>query len=240
MINTALTSPCSGPNSRFASVHDGARLRHLARPEVPVQVRARRLREHEVVRGVAGAHPPVGPGHLRYVESGSALVGTSQRCNSHHARRKTHRHLLFRVCVVVLSSITSRSVAAAAASSLMRFFTKPELPRRRGETVVGVSVHQSCRLRLTPSLSVFSAESRHCLCFSAEPRHCLYFFLVSAESRPSDELALFLVLRVCVIEFWGHVERMTGENKRDHNAASLSDFGGAMNDWCDRAQSALP
>ena len=32
--------------------------------------------EHEVVRGVAGAHPPFGPVHLRYVEPGCALVGT--------------------------------------------------------------------------------------------------------------------------------------------------------------------
>ena len=48
-----------------------------------------------------------------------------QHCNSHHARHKTLRHLLFRVCVVVLSSVTSRSVAAAAASSLMRFSPSP-------------------------------------------------------------------------------------------------------------------
>ena len=54
----------------LGSIHNGARprhlarasLRHLARREVSVQVRARRLREHEVVRGVVGAHPPVGPG----------------------------------------------------------------------------------------------------------------------------------------------------------------------------------
>ena len=38
-------------------------------------------------------------------------------------------------------------------------------------------------------------------------------------------LHCFLVLSVCVIEFLGHVERMTDENKRDHNAASLFDFG---------------
>ena len=46
------------PNSCFVSIHSGARPRHLARPEVLVQVRARRLREHEVARGVVGAHPP--------------------------------------------------------------------------------------------------------------------------------------------------------------------------------------
>ena len=57
--------------------------------------------------------------------------------------------------------------------------------------------------------------------------------------QTQDELALFLVLSVCVIDFLCHVERMADENKRD-NAASLFEFGGAMNDWCDQAQSALP
>ena len=33
--------------------------------KVPVQVRARRLREHEVVRDVVGAHPLRGPDHQR-------------------------------------------------------------------------------------------------------------------------------------------------------------------------------
>ena len=107
MINTALSSP--GPNSRFfGSIHNGARLRHLARREVSAQVRARRLREHEVVRGVAGAHPPFGLDHLRATATTQDTLVKTQS--------------LFRVCVLVLSSITSRSVAAAAASSLMRFF----------------------------------------------------------------------------------------------------------------------
>ena len=53
-----------------------------------------------------------------------------EHCNSHHARHKTLRHLLFRVCVVVLSSITSRSVAAAAASSLMRLARAAAATRR--------------------------------------------------------------------------------------------------------------
>ena len=67
----------------FVSIHNGARprhlararLQHLARREVSVQVRARRLREHEVVRGVLGAHPPVGPDHLRHVGPRCAVVG---------------------------------------------------------------------------------------------------------------------------------------------------------------------
>ena len=50
----------------------------LLEGEVPVQVRARRLREHEVVRGVVGAHPPVGPDHLRRVRPRCALVGAGR------------------------------------------------------------------------------------------------------------------------------------------------------------------
>ena len=59
--------------------------------------------------------------HLRYVEPGCALVGTRRALQQ--PPHKTHS--LFRICVVVLSSITSRSVAAAAASSLMRFSLSP-------------------------------------------------------------------------------------------------------------------
>ena len=56
--------PFCGPNSLAVSIRSGVRLRHLARPEVPVRVRARRLREHEVVRDV-GSHPLRGPDHQR-------------------------------------------------------------------------------------------------------------------------------------------------------------------------------
>ena len=65
----------------FLSIHDGARPRHLARPEGRVQVRARRLREHGVTRGVVGAHPLLGvqgPGVF------SRMPG--QPCNCHHTR----------------------------------------------------------------------------------------------------------------------------------------------------------
>ena len=53
------------------------------------------------------------------------------------------------------------------------------------------------------------------------------FLLGFSCQQTQDELALFLVLSVCVIEFLRHVERMADENKRDHNAASLFEFGGA-------------
>ena len=99
-----------------------ARLRHLARREVSVQVRVRRLREHEVVRGVAGANPP-------FWTRSSSICGARVCSRGRQASIATaitqdtlvKTHLLFRVFVVVLSSIPSRSVAAAAASSLMRF-----------------------------------------------------------------------------------------------------------------------
>ena len=57
------------PNNPVWSIHDGVRLRHLARPGVPVHVRAHRIREHEVVREVVGAHPFRGPDHRRYLGS---------------------------------------------------------------------------------------------------------------------------------------------------------------------------
>ena len=89
------------------------------------------------------------------------------------------------------------------------------------------------------SLLVYFRRVSSLLCISAESRHCFVFLLGFSCQQNQDELALFLVLSVCVIEFLGHVERMTDEIKRDHNAASLFEFGGAMNDWCDPAQSAL-
>ena len=52
-------------NSPVGAMNHGVCLRRLARPEVPARVRARRLREHEVVRDVVGAHPLRGPDHQR-------------------------------------------------------------------------------------------------------------------------------------------------------------------------------
>ena len=92
------------------SIHNGARLRHLVRREVPVQVRARCLCEHEVVRGVAGAHPPFGPRSSSIWSLGvlSRAPGPALQQPS----RKTHwsRH-------------TRSSVSAA--SSLVRFSLCP-------------------------------------------------------------------------------------------------------------------
>ena len=114
MINTALQSSFLVQTVCFVSVHNGVRPRHLARPEVPVQIRARRLREHEVVRDVAGAHPLRGPDHR--------VRACSRGCKASLVTVITQdtlvkTHLLFRVFVVVLFLITSRWVAAAAASS---------------------------------------------------------------------------------------------------------------------------
>ena len=222
MINTALRST----EPFFVSIHNGARLRHLARAcqkhharrEVSVQVRARRFREHEVVRGVAGAHSPFGPDHLRYVEPRCALVGARPALQQ-PSRKTQETPLLVDPCLRCGSFLYHKSVGGRGCGQQPdAFFPQPELPRRRGESLVGVRVHHSCWLCLTPSLCVFSAESRHCFVF-------LLDFICQ---QNHDELALFLVLSVCVIEFLGHVERMTDENKRDHNAASLFEFGGAI------------
>ena len=101
------TTPASQRRRSF-----GSKPRDEARDESAMSI---------VVRGVVGAHPPLGPDHLRHVEPGCALVGTRRPLQQ--PPLKTHS--LFRICVVVLSSITSRSVAAAAASSLMRFSPSP-------------------------------------------------------------------------------------------------------------------
>ena len=90
---------------------------------------------------------------------------------------------LFRICVLVLSSITSRSVAAAAASSLMRFSPSPSC---RGDAanpwlesafithfgcvsrhlfVCSQSIAIACVSRRVSPLLVFPAEYRHCFCF---------------------------------------------------------------------------
>ena len=142
MINTALSSP--GPNSRFLGRStmehvDGILLEH---------VYGILLDEKFLYRSVHAAFVNTqwyeawlertllldliifdtwGPGVLSWAPG--------EPCKSHQSRHKTHRHLLFSVCVLTRSSMTSRSVAAAAASSLSRFSCSPSC---RGESLVGV------------------------------------------------------------------------------------------------------
>ena len=126
-----------------------------------------------------------------------------EACNSHHAKHKTHSHLFFHVCVVVLSFVASRSVAAAAASSLKRF---------SGETFVcnqQFTTHFGCVLEI---VCAFSAKSRHCLCFfrkispllvfSEKSRHCLCTLQRSRhhihdEDRRQQQLFQWLVVHDC-------------------------------------------
>ena len=132
MINTALSSRCCGPNRRFLCRSTmehvyGILLEHVCGIllDEKLQVRARRFREHEVVRGVAGAPS--------FWTRSFSICGAQVCSRGHQASIATattqdtlvKTHSLFRICVVVLSSITSRSVAAAAASSLMRFSPCP-------------------------------------------------------------------------------------------------------------------
>ena len=68
-------------------------------------------------------------------------------CNSHHARHDLSIHNLCSVSTPwVLFSITSRSVAAAAASSLSRFSCSPSC---RGESLVGVRGRAWSRMTTT-------------------------------------------------------------------------------------------
>ena len=181
----------------FVSIHNGARLRHLARREVSVQVRARRLREHEVVRAVAGAHPPFGPDHLRYVEPVVLSWAPGEHCNSHQAR-DTGQDTLVVPCLRCGSLLTSRSVAAAAASSLMRFSPGPSC---RGDTAnpwleSAFITHFGCvsrhRFVCFPQSIVIACVSRRLssllvflLGFSGVSSLlvCLCFFLVSVVSK---------------------------------------------------------
>ena len=153
------------------SIHNGARprhlararLRHLARREVSVQVLARRFREHEVVRGVVGAHLPCGPDHLRFVGPRCALVG---------ARPVVKTHLMFRVFVVVLSSITSRSP-----SSVM--------------LVVSHAIALCVSRRVSPLLVYFRRVSP-----------LLVFLLGFHYQQIFDDLAVFFIPSVCRTEFF--------------------------------------
>ena len=132
----------------FVSIQNGALLRQLAPPEVLLQVRARRLRVHEVVRSVAGAHPLPKPDHPRRPGCGRAQVGGCPRP---------------RPAARVLTRFSTASW--------------PDLSRRRGESFVGVSVHHSfgcvsfLLCKATPlRVSFFFwratpfVERRHCLC----------------------------------------------------------------------------
>ena len=209
--NTALSLPSSGPNSRFVSIHNGARLRHLARArlrhlarrEVPVQVRARRLREHDVVRGVVGAHP------LFWTRS-SSICGAQWCYRGRQASFVTVNtqdilimtDLLFRVFVVVLSSITSGSVVAAAASSLMRFSSSAIC---RGDEAnpwleSAFITHFGC---VSSHRVVCFPQSLAIACFR-RVSPLLVFLLGLRCQQKYGALVVFLVLRVCVNEFLGH------------------------------------
>ena len=109
-----------------------------------------------------------------------------QPCNSHHARHKTHRHQLFSVCVVVLSFITSRSVAAATASSARSgsfyhgFLARSVAATRR--IFVGVSVHHSFWMCLVPAghpkLPLRLSRRHHPWQLTTAQLHCAYLSLL--------------------------------------------------------------
>ena len=134
------------------------------------KVRARRLREHEVVRGVVGSAPSF---WTRSSTMSGAQVcsrgAPGQPCNSHHARH-TGQDTLVVPCLRCGSFLCHKSVGGRSCGQqrvLMRFSTAqwPDLPAATRRIFVGVTVHHSCWLCFTASLCVCSAQSRHCLCF---------------------------------------------------------------------------
>ena len=95
MDNTQGQSPFGSPSSTAGAIHNGVRLRHPVRPEVLAHVCARCVREHEVVRGVVGAHPLRGPYHPRYLGSLRCLRGCTANLVTTLSQ---HCGVLFGVC----------------------------------------------------------------------------------------------------------------------------------------------
>ena len=187
MINSALSSP--GPNSRFL------------RRSTMEHVYGILLDEKFLYRSVHAAFVNtkwyeawsertlfLDPVICNVREPGVLSRMQGQACNCHRTRHRT--------------SITSRSVAAAAASSLMRFSPGPFC---RGESLVGVRVHQSCWLCLTPSLCVHFRRVSSLLMYFRRVSSLLVFrcfFLPAAgAARPHGKLCV-LSLRTHLLDLF--------------------------------------
>ena len=73
-----------------------------------------------------------------------------QPCNSHHSRH-TGQDTVVVPYLRCVSFLNQKSVGGRGCGQQPdAFFPLPELPRRRGESLVGVRVHHSCWLSLTP------------------------------------------------------------------------------------------
>ena len=96
-------------------------------------------------------------------------------CNSHHARHTGQETLvvLYLRCGFFLyhKSVGGRGCGQQPDA----FFSNPELPRRRGESIVGVRVHHSFWLCLTPSLFVCFPQSIVITCVSRRVSSMLVF-----------------------------------------------------------------
>ena len=90
MENIEQQSPHGCPKNEAVSIHNGVCVQHLARPDVPVQVRARRLCEHEVLQKWSERTLFVNP--VIYDVQGLCVLARmqGQLCNCHDTR--THRH----------------------------------------------------------------------------------------------------------------------------------------------------
>ena len=216
-----------GDKHRWCVKHDDqhctliARLRHLARREVSVQVGARRLREHEVVRGMVGAHPPVGPDHLRHVGSRCAVVGA--RPALWQPSRKTHwsRHTCCSVSAFwfVPQSQVGRWPRLRPAAWCVFPLARAAAATRR---ILGWSPRSSLMLV--------------CLSFPQSTTVALCFFLVSVVNRLKMNLHCFWFW---VFASWIFCATWSAWRTRTRGTTTpLPWFGGAMNDWCDQAHSA--
>ena len=98
--------------------------------------------------------------------------------NSHHARHKTHRHLLFRICVVFffpLPQVDRQPRLRPAAHVLMRFSTvsQPILSRRRGESLLEsvFITHFACVSFLVCRVTPLLVFARFFVCHSKQFVH---------------------------------------------------------------------
>ena len=155
-------------------------------PEVPVQVRARRLREHEVVRGVVGRTLCLDP-IIHDVWSPGVLSWTpGPPCNSHHARHKTHRHLLFLRCG---SFLCHNSVGGRGSGQQRAFgcvFPLLLSPICRGDAANPLL--ESAFITHYGGVSLSSVESRHRLCFFFNRVSPLLVFSAFFKTRSGQDM----------------------------------------------------
>ena len=219
MINTALSSPCSGPNSRFVSIHNGARPRHRSVHAAFVNTK---WNQTWLERALL-----LDPIIFDMWSPGVRSWAPGQLCNSHHARH-TGQDTRVVPCLRCGSFLCHKSVGGRGCGQQPVAFFHGFLARSAAVTRRSLCWSQRSSLILVVSHAiacVFSAESRHCLCFpqslaiacvfpqslaiacvSAETRHCFVFLLGFRCQQIYDDLAVFLIPSVCGAAIVCHAE----------------------------------